>query len=73
MPDRMPVSSVTKLDCGAHYGTAPAQKKRRLCRFRGQLGEPGLGAHESVSALRLSSFDPANRDDWIAQHVFTGG
>ncbi|MHC2770869.1 hypothetical protein ACVIM7_000336 [Bradyrhizobium liaoningense] len=30
-----------KLACGAHYGTAPAQKKRRMRQFRGQPGEPG--------------------------------
>jgi hypothetical protein len=39
-PDGMAGVIRYELDCGAHYGTAPAQKKRRMRRFRGELPEP---------------------------------
>jgi hypothetical protein len=39
-PDGMAGIIRYELDCSAHYGTAPAQKKRRMRRFRGEHPEP---------------------------------
>src|SRR6187402_3347282 len=58
-----------ELDCGAHYGTAPGQKKRRVSGFRGEGRNPMLKARFDIhvfcrtSAFRRLGSEFLHRDD----------